>query len=655
MGTVKTHVIGYGHLLFLNVNCLRSKIVLILCLLCSKLSFSQYILNGSAEKINCNCYTLTQQIKAQSGSVWNSNKISLNSPFDFWFNVFLGCSDGGADGIVFILQPISTSVGTSGEGMGFEGVSPSIGIALDTYQNTNQNDPWFDHISIQANGNVNHNNDLVAPVPISATDNNVEDCKWHVLRISWDPSTKWLRSYFDGVLRVEKQIDLVANIFNNDPNVFWGFTGATGGEVNLQQFCTALNPIVGNSLSIDTTCVGTSIQFTSQSESFAPITDYTWSFGDGSGSNDQNTSHTYSAPGTYPVNLKIRGQDGCENDTTRTIVVASDPYLSMDVFDTCYSHLPRIDLNTNSFGITYQWNVDGNFNSLKSGPDLNNLPVGNHSLDLTVNSLYGCGSSKSASTDFTIKPIPEIEAQTEDGCINTPVSFGAAQTDNTTTINNWNWNFGDNKYSQKQNLQHTYTRASQYDVSIYALATNGCSSDTIQKTITISDAFASAGNDTTIIRNFPFQLHGQGNSSNFQWTPSTGLSNPGIADPIVTISQNENYVLTVTTTEGCIAKDTIHIKAIEGPNIYVASAFTPNGDGLNDVLHPVYVGMTRLERFAVFNRWGQNVFSTTDMYKGWDGTFNGQLVPGGTYVWFAKAENYLHQTVTLKGTVSIVR
>jgi len=69
----------------------------------------------------------------------------------------------------------------------------------------------------------------------------------------------------------------------------------------------------------------------------------------------------------------------------------------------------------------------------------------------------------------------------------------------------------------------------------------------------------------------------------------------------------------------------------------------------------VYVGMTRLERFAVFNRWGQNVFSTTDMYKGWDGTFNGQLVPGGTYVWFAKAENYLHQTVTLKGTVSIVR
>ena len=71
--------------------------------------------------------------------------------------------------MVFILQPISTSVGTAGGGMGFEGVTPSIGIALDTYTNPVLNDPIYDHISIQANGVVNHANDLVGPVPISAT------------------------------------------------------------------------------------------------------------------------------------------------------------------------------------------------------------------------------------------------------------------------------------------------------------------------------------------------------------------------------------------------------------------------------------------------------------------------------------------------------
>src|SRR6185369_16090238 len=83
-------------------------------------SFSRYILNGSATQNSCNCYTLTPESNTLSGSVWNSNKINLNQPFDFWFNVFLGCKDStGADGIVFMLQPLSTSVGTTGEGMGF--------------------------------------------------------------------------------------------------------------------------------------------------------------------------------------------------------------------------------------------------------------------------------------------------------------------------------------------------------------------------------------------------------------------------------------------------------------------------------------------------------------------------------------------------------
>src|SRR5215212_529859 len=129
---------------------LRSYLVL-LCftVFASKFSFSQYILNGSASQNSCNCYTLTNAVNWQSGSVWNSIKIDLNNSFDFHFNVYLGCQDGnGADGIVFILQPLSTSIGTGGEGMGFQGIQPSIGITLDTWQNAGLSDPAFDHISI---------------------------------------------------------------------------------------------------------------------------------------------------------------------------------------------------------------------------------------------------------------------------------------------------------------------------------------------------------------------------------------------------------------------------------------------------------------------------------------------------------------------------
>src|SRR4026209_985987 len=82
-----------------------------------------YHVNGNAFQETCNCYTLTPDQLFKAGSMWNINKISLHEPFDFKFNIFLGCTDGdGADGIAFVLQPISTSIGAAGGGMGYDGV-----------------------------------------------------------------------------------------------------------------------------------------------------------------------------------------------------------------------------------------------------------------------------------------------------------------------------------------------------------------------------------------------------------------------------------------------------------------------------------------------------------------------------------------------------
>ncbi len=90
----------------------------------------------------------------------------------------------GADGIVFVLQPISTSIGSTGGGLGFEGITPSVGVTLDTWQNTNNTDPAYDHVAIQINGDLNHTsaNNLAGPVAISALTNDVEDCKWHKIK-----------------------------------------------------------------------------------------------------------------------------------------------------------------------------------------------------------------------------------------------------------------------------------------------------------------------------------------------------------------------------------------------------------------------------------------------------------------------------------------
>ncbi|MEO8821883.1 MAG: PKD domain-containing protein, partial [Ginsengibacter sp.] len=257
----------------------------------------QYILNGDATKDSCNCYTLTQPINNQAGSVWQSKKINLLDSFDFSFKVFLGCTTTGADGVVFILQPSSTSIGTVGEGLGFEGISSSIGISLDTYTNPDLNDPLYDHISIQANGIVKHGNDLAGPIPASSATNNIKDCQWHTFRIKWDPSTHILSTYFDGVFRLSVQKDIVSDLFNSNPVVFWGFSGSTGGFNNLQKICTPLNPDATTGLVNNTVCIGNSVLFSDSSVSYTTIQNYYWDFGDGSTSTEENPGHLYSQPG----------------------------------------------------------------------------------------------------------------------------------------------------------------------------------------------------------------------------------------------------------------------------------------------------------------------------------------------------------------------
>lgn len=630
------------------MNHFRKLILLAFFLLCQHLLFAQYILNGSAEKNSCNCYTLTQPSQFQTGSVWNSNKINLNTAFDFWFNVYLGCGDDGADGMVFILQPISTSVGTAGGGMGFEGVNPSIGIAMDTYQNPTLGDPVFDHISIQANGVVNHSNDLAGPVSISSTTNNVEDCQWHKLRITWDAATKWLRTYFDGVLRVEKQIDLVSTIFNNDPNVFWGFTGATGGSVNLQQFCTALDPIFTTNFTNNIACEGEQVVFTNASESFTAIANYNWNFGDGSFSTSQNPPpHLYAAPGTYQVNLKIIGMDGCEKDSTKMITIASPPSADLAIYDTCLGNTPRLNFVANNTGISFQWQVDGAPVTGNQQPSLTGLPSGNHRVDVIATSDFGCGAPDSAEAEFLILPIPASEAFLHDGCITESIQFNGVQTDTGTTISEWVWGINNNIFTG-QVLQQSFSEANDYPIKLWVKATNGCFSDTVEKVIKITKAFVSA-NDTTIIRNHPTQLNATGNGS-FAWSPSIGLSSPNISTPIASLNNDQNYLITVITPEGCSAEKFINVKVFNGPSIYVPTAFTPNGDGKNELLLPVYVGIKELKQFSVFNRWGQMVFTTNNRNKGWEGN---DLA--GTYVWVINAVNYLGQPLLLKGTVTIIR
>jgi gliding motility-associated-like protein len=620
---------------------------------------AQYVLNGSAQQLSCNCYQVTGNNPFQNGSVWNENKIDLRLPFDFWFNVFLGSADAlGADGMVFILQPLSTSIGSSEEGMGFGGLAPSIGIALDTYQNGHLADPEFDHISIQANGVIHHASDLAGPVPISSSSGNAEDGQWHQLRIAWDPTTGWLRAYFDGTLRVQHQVNLVSAVFGNDPFVYWGFSAGTGSLFNQQQFCTALNPQFATQGSTFTGCQGEPILFQQSSVSFAPIRSYHWDFGDGSTSSlQQPPPHTYSAGGRYPVTLTITGMDGCIASRTDTVLIGDPPTAVFTIRDTCEGKGPQLTVQRgNEFGYAWQLNgaplgTDASGNALLPS----NLPAASHTLAVEVVSLLGCGQPAHSEQSFLIKPLPRIEAITPDGCAGEALTMQGVQLDGQTTIDRWNWTIGTpGVQGTGQALNWTFRDTGIKAVTLVAMASNGCTSQPFTGQLYINRAVVNAGRDSTILRRQPYQLAGVGNGA-ATWTPANGLSDPSLLRPSALLAEDRLYTLRITTPEGCSASDQVFLRVFDGPEIYVPTAFTPNGDGKNEQVKPVYVGIKQLHRFTLYNCWGGVVFTTNDPHAGWDGRIGGALQASQTFVWIALATDAGGQPMERRGTVILIR
>lgn len=642
----------------------RFFLVLIISLYCGTVTAQQYILNGSAVKENCYCYTLTQDgIIFQNGSVWNATKIDLNNAFDYSFNVKLGCRDvDGADGIVFMLQPISTSIGTAGEGMGFEGVSPSIGIALDTYQNSNRNDPPYDHISIQANGVIDHNFDLAGPVQISASGDNVENCFFLTMRITWDPVTQWLRVYFEGNLRLEKQIDLINTIFNGDPFVYWGFSAATGGLTNEQVFCTALNPGFSiTNLGIET-CANIPISFQDESTSFGPVQSYFWDFGDGTTSNLPNPVHTYTAPGVYTVNYTITGFDGCvSTPLTRQVTVGDKPIASFSAFDTCTNKPVRIINNSQQVFdpiAKYTWYLNGvELLTNDQNPAITLTQTGNNTIEMFATSEQGCASGL-VSQNVNGLPTPVIDASFSDGCIGELISFTSSQLDNNTTINNWEWTINGLQQTGAA-VQQIFSTGGFFPVNLEATATNGCATSIAKNPLLINEIDAFAGKDTVVVKDSEFQLNPSATQIGteiltYSWSPVNFLNNSLLKNPTAKLSDDERFYLTVTSANGCKDTSSVFVTVFKGSSVYLPTAFTPNNDGLNDILKPYLIGIKSLIYFRIFNRYGQEVYSAKNSTDGWDGKYNG-VVQDGSFVWLLSAIDFIGKIYVQKGTVTIIR
>ncbi len=201
------------------------------------------------------------------------------------------------------------------------------------------------------------------------------------------------------------------------------------------------------------------------------------------------------------------------------------------------------------------------------------------------------------------------------------------------------------------------------DYVVYVTDTAGCpkpSKDTVR--VNIQQLIADAGpKDTSIVNGQPLQLNASAVGSNgnitYQWSPENlWLSSLNIPNPIATPDDDVIYFVEATSDIGCKSTDTIKVfYYLVLPDIYMPNAFTPNGDGTNDNIKPIALGVKSLDLFRIYNRWGELVFSTSVIGEGWNGTFKGNLQDPGTYIWYANAIDYKNKKIQKKGTLILIR
>jgi gliding motility-associated-like protein len=668
------------------IKSLKTCTLLTISILTATFSFGQpasrfFITNGdNVSEVTCGGVLFAPNfnqnfIAVNLGSAFFYKQIDLSKPFNTSFTMDM-IDNLGEDGGAFVFQADPNDRSDGLYGLGINSIVPSVAVTFDAVQNESQNDPVYDHIAIQINGDLDHSstNNLAGPIsmePYYSTDPSGIVTFRHLITIDWNAAAKKLSVFVDGKMVLSTVNDLVQTVFGGNRIVYWGFSGSNtqltwhpaSDDIDWGRLYFYFGQILTKMKTIPDmdSCFAAPIQFMDNSiyssgngtDPLAFVSWY-WDFGDGTVSTERSPPpHQYPAPGSYTVRFAIANSTGCAYDTlVKKITLGSPIKPSFTASPLCtntdihFTDQSRADVGIPS---AWTWRFDNGIVSIDKDPVTQFSTTGPHSVSLTVQTEFVCRADTIITFNIGEKPV--IDYSFAKDC------FGNVQYQSTllnaVTVDKWQWNFGDGRSSRQKDPSHFFEKDSSYVTRLWAVA-GDCTSDTIAKTIPVNRVHAFAGNDTIAVVNQPVRLNASG-GANYEWTPRDFLNNAFIANPVATLPKDQTYILIVKNDDGCEARDTINIKVFEHLDIYVPSAFTPNGDGRNDVLRIVAPGLRELFYFRVYSRWGQTVFDTRDLLKGWDGKINGQLPETGVYVWIMKGINYLGNVVERKGTVTLIR
>lgn len=367
-----------------------------------------------------------------------------------------------------------------------------------------------------------------------------------------------------------------------------------------------------------------------------------------------NTNRPIVFPKDTTRYIVTMSDNGCTNTDTVTVNVVD--YITVQAGpDTTICLTDLITLRTNTIASSFSWSPSLTLNDANA-----KNPIAKPTANTTYTVIGNLGRCQ-ATDQITVRvvPYPQVNITTRD----TIICYGSrVQLNATYTGTDFRWS----PTNALLNTNGLSPLAGPSRNTIYTLVVrdtlSGCPKSVIDsvRIQVVPNIIVNAGRDTMIVPDQSLALEVTASSgTQFNWTPSLGLNNTTIRNPIVQLGEDIDSILyrvRVTDAGGCYGEDDILVKVLKSqPDILVPSGFTPNGDGKNDVLKPIPVGITEFQYFRIYNRWGQLLFSTSQQGIGWDGRFNGVAQGSGTYVFVTQGKDIYGKTLFRKGTAVLIR
>lgn len=309
--------------------------------------------------------------------------------------------------------------------------------------------------------------------------------------------------------------------------------------------------------------------------------------------------------------------------------------------------------------LSYLWRLGDGTTQTVTDAIKTYLAVGNYTVKLITTTSFGCRDSTNNSIVHVL-PNGKADFKWDSICTNRPVYFYNLSKENGSVLVNYNWNFnnGGPGSAIKDPLPVIYNTIGQTDATLILTAL-GCENDPNSITRRVQVNVQKPGTTyrtITVPQGSSQFIHARdGIGYFFNWRPKTQLSNYNTQYTEFLAVDDIRYLIDISDIHTCVTIDTLQMLVLKKPGFYLPTAFTPNGDGLNDDVQPYLIGMKGLKSFSVFNRWGNLIFNTTTYGKKWNGKFQGVDQSPGVYVWIVEFYNSDNKIVTEKGTITLIR